>query len=104
MIRRPPRSTLFPYTTLFRSKRMRFKVLEPTRSTPKVSETTWFLVQDNWNDYSFQTLYHLRLATPTESTYIGAVKILKAGQVGADTQQITHDFDTLDDQFASVGQ
>jgi hypothetical protein len=25
MIRRPPRSTLFPYTTLFRSKRQRAK-------------------------------------------------------------------------------
>src|SRR3712207_7151634 len=29
MIRRPPRSTLFPYTTLFRS--MRFKLVEPLR-------------------------------------------------------------------------
>src|SRR3712207_8695993 len=28
MIRRPPRSTLFPYTTLFRSRRM--KVYSPT--------------------------------------------------------------------------
>src|SRR3712207_7297177 len=27
MIRRPPRSTLFPYTTLFRSKRFRFFLL-----------------------------------------------------------------------------
>src|SRR5436190_13811495 len=31
MIRRPPRSTLFPYTTLFRSR--------PARSTPRSS--TW---------------------------------------------------------------
>src|SRR2546429_6023559 len=31
MIRRPPRSTLFPYTTLFRSGRAR---LVPTGSTP----------------------------------------------------------------------
>src|SRR5256885_11693088 len=31
MIRRPPRSTLFPYTTLFRSLRRRFLVL--TRSS-----------------------------------------------------------------------
>src|SRR2546422_11427138 len=27
MIRRPPRSTLFPYTTLFRSRRLRLAVL-----------------------------------------------------------------------------
>src|SRR5687767_15378475 len=37
MIRRPPRSTLFPYTTLFRScnQRLRAKVIEPVceRST-----------------------------------------------------------------------
>src|SRR3712207_9012178 len=29
MIRRPPRSTLFPYTTLFRSRRRRHQVLVP---------------------------------------------------------------------------
>src|SRR6266487_7120270 len=28
MIRRPPRSTLFPYTTLFRSRRLGFVVIE----------------------------------------------------------------------------
>src|SRR5438874_8694720 len=30
MIRPPPRSTLFPYTTLFRSPRLRLPVLRPT--------------------------------------------------------------------------
>src|SRR5258705_9372316 len=29
MIRRPPRSTLFPYTTLFRSRRLRLRPLIP---------------------------------------------------------------------------
>src|SRR5205085_5613289 len=33
MIRHPPRSTLFPYTTLFRSRR--------SRSTPSDVEPTW---------------------------------------------------------------
>src|ERR1039457_4610800 len=33
MIRRPPRSTLFPYTTLFRSPWMRFRT--PCRSPPR---------------------------------------------------------------------
>src|SRR3712207_8828278 len=28
MIRRPPRSTLFPYTTLFRSKEIQVKIIE----------------------------------------------------------------------------
>src|SRR2546426_2393217 len=31
MIRRPPRSTLFPYTTLFRSRQIRVHALEPGR-------------------------------------------------------------------------
>src|SRR3712207_8712796 len=33
MIRRPPRSTLFPYTTLFRSPPQATSVSEPLRST-----------------------------------------------------------------------
>src|SRR5256885_7145646 len=32
MIRRPPRSTLFPYTTLFRSKKLRMKFVTSWRS------------------------------------------------------------------------
>src|SRR5690349_24184460 len=35
MIRRPPRSTLFPYTTLFRSK------VCPTRSLPRARAPCW---------------------------------------------------------------
>src|SRR2546422_6245189 len=34
MIRRPPRSTLFPYTTLFRSRRLQQPLLPP-RSLPR---------------------------------------------------------------------
>src|SRR3712207_6847927 len=36
MIRRPPRSTLFPYTTLFRSRKFRIRVRQP-RGTRIVS-------------------------------------------------------------------
>src|SRR5258707_8692475 len=35
MIRRPPRSTLFPYTTLFRSKRSRATSTSPLDSSPR---------------------------------------------------------------------
>src|SRR5438034_3009474 len=35
MIRRPPRSTLFPYTTLFRSRRLSW------RETARVFQTSW---------------------------------------------------------------
>src|SRR2546427_8028420 len=34
MIRRPPRSTLFPYTTLFRSRSSRAWIRLPARSRP----------------------------------------------------------------------
>src|SRR2546425_3618176 len=37
MIRRPPRSTLFPYTTLFRSSGQRRSPWPPARSTPMAS-------------------------------------------------------------------
>src|SRR3972149_10031717 len=39
MIRRPPRSTLFPYTTLFRSPSLRCGSASPWRSPS--SPTTW---------------------------------------------------------------
>src|SRR2546422_8466569 len=35
MIRRPPRSTLFPYTTLFRSPQRRFPAGDRTRRRPR---------------------------------------------------------------------
>src|SRR5215203_6888027 len=39
MIRRPPRSTLFPYTTLFRSRR-RLRWNRVPRSSPRLSRRT----------------------------------------------------------------
>src|SRR3712207_9348857 len=36
MIRRPPRSTLFPYTTLFRSDRVRVSYLQPAEMRPSL--------------------------------------------------------------------
>src|SRR3989441_9349234 len=43
MIRRPPRSTLFPYTTLFRSDDWR-KVLGEVRGTPGVEAAAPFVL------------------------------------------------------------
>src|SRR5471030_2417927 len=39
MIRRPPRSTLFPYTTLFRSTPQHFAALEPEDLEPDIRST-----------------------------------------------------------------
>src|SRR5574337_693543 len=55
MIRRPPRSTLFPYTTLFRSSHLQFPWLlratmrRPLRSPAQVEGTQGFLPQP-WKD------------------------------------------------------
>ena len=40
MIRRPPRSTLFPYTTLFRSRVSKDSILDPVTGTRKKLEGT----------------------------------------------------------------
>src|SRR5687768_17689686 len=72
MIRRPPRSTLFPYTTLFRSK----KVLSATRcergggrfssSITSTLRAIWFLVTSNvtWLEMSERTLASKFTAAP----------------------------------------
>src|SRR3712207_7974017 len=44
MIRRPPRSTLFPYTTLFRSQNSRADIPE----IPARHANYWFLVSGFW--------------------------------------------------------
>src|SRR5258705_5552959 len=43
MIRRPPRSTLFPYTTLFRSPGLRGQVKQETRCAVDFDETSYRL-------------------------------------------------------------
>src|SRR2546427_4188152 len=55
MIRRPPRSTLFPYTTLFRSKRDFTKTSEPTGAAAKLprrakgaADPLQFVIQKHW--------------------------------------------------------
>src|SRR5258708_19779104 len=47
MIRRPPRSTLFPYTTLFRSRRADgAAVLEPVRERRQIHATEYAAHED----------------------------------------------------------
>src|SRR3712207_7344840 len=40
MMRRPPRSTLFPYTTLFRSPRRRVPSVDPSTRLPSVQRSS----------------------------------------------------------------
>src|SRR3712207_9018740 len=62
MIRRPPRSTLFPYTTLFRS------LVAPLAEALKASIPVLALVQEVTRDATdrnaFQELDHIRMFEP----------------------------------------
>src|SRR5260370_7197795 len=55
MIRRPPRSTLFPYTTLFRSSRT-----EADRFTPAflLVPASDYLIDDTWNVVGLRSEEH----------------------------------------------
>lgn len=76
----------------------------PSRQTLTSIDSQFALQQDNWNDFSFRTLYHLYYNTPgEEATLIGGVKILRRGQTDNDTLQVQVPFDTLGDEFCSVG-
>ncbi|MBL3571571.1 hypothetical protein BV509_01150 [Rhodovulum sulfidophilum] len=64
-----------------------FTVSPPSRNEP--SEFSGIVLQqDNWNDYSFQTLYHLYVSVPDFTGRIGQVKILRRGQTASDPLQL----------------
>lgn len=85
---------------------MTIKIFRPRRGGVPPFDTTFALQQDNWNDYGFQTLYHLyhrQTASNSSSTMIGSVKILRRGQTASDEIQINRPFESLDENFCSVG-
>lgn len=89
--------------------KLQFIVVQPRTRVTSVPESCFILEQDNWNDHHFRTQYHLTYWGPSasgqlEKTEIGAVKILRAGQVQTDPLLITSNFDGLEDTFCSVGQ
>lgn len=82
------------------------RIFPPRRGDVPPFDTPFALQQDNWNDYSFQTLYHLYHRHPdpgTAPTLIGAVKILRRGQTESDGIQINQPFERLGENFCSVG-
>lgn len=79
-------------------------VFPPSRSGPPKFDGL-ALQQDNWNDYSFQTQYHLYVATSEFTGLIGAVKVLKQGQTTGDPLQLkTGPLEPLGEEFISLGQ
>lgn len=81
-----------------------FTVVPPSRSDPS-GHLGVVLAQDLWNDYSFQTQYHLYVYAPEFSGRIGTVKILRRGQTEADGLQLTPGpLAPLSTDFCSLGQ
>src|SRR3712207_7358532 len=67
MIRRPPRSTLFPYTTLFRSSKHSFKLFnsEVVPDRPCHQRLIVALVQ-RWPEYILQSIVDRRIMRRSE--------------------------------------
>src|SRR3989442_10690456 len=63
MIRRPPRSTLFPYTTLFRSIRMRFGLDEKTEHTLEEVGRDFEVTRERVRQIEGRALHKLRRAS-----------------------------------------
>lgn len=83
---------------------MRFRVLRQSRSVPSLNPGECALMQDQWNDYGFQTQYLLYAESQGKTKRVGLVKILKRGQTSSDGIQISEDFAQLSDDFVSVGE
>ncbi|MCU1323026.1 MAG: hypothetical protein JWM43_2675 [Acidobacteriaceae bacterium] len=85
---------------------MLIEIQPPSRQHVKRMDTLFALQQDDWNDYSYHTLYHLhyrKSENVTDLVYIGPVKILRRGQTDRDPILIQEPFESLGDEFVSVG-
>lgn len=81
-----------------------FNVVPPSRFGPKPTPGI-VLAQDNWNDFSFQTLYHLYVFADEFSGGIGPVKILRRGQTEVDPIQLALGrLEPLSNDYCSLGQ
>tara|TARA_R110000787_G_scaffold52367_3_gene123363 strand:+ start:835 stop:2448 length:1614 start_codon:yes stop_codon:yes gene_type:complete len=81
-----------------------FTVLPPSRNEPS-NFSGAALQQDNWNDFNFQTQYHLYVAVPEFAGRIGTVKILRRGQTPEDVLQLSQGgLEPLGEQWVSLGQ
>lgn len=79
-------------------------VARPSRSTPRRTAEL-VLQQDEWNDFSFRTQYHLYYFGEGFSGFVGNVKILKRGQQGGPEYILPEGpLDPLSEHYCSLGQ
>src|SRR2546427_11058284 len=82
MIRRPPRSTLFPYTTLFRSERGVGHVGEPLLGQPHVGQAARELLQEDLHLHARQVLAHALVRAIAEGQVVAGVVAVDVEEVG----------------------
>jgi len=86
---------------------MEFIILPPKDKTPTTRENTAFLTADNWNDYSFVTMFYLSLNDEKGIHHeLGCVKIGFKGQTTKTStcSSLDRRFSKLLDGYFSVGQ
>src|SRR5256886_955854 len=88
MIRRPPRSTLFPYTTLFRSSTQQKRLADLRRR--QLADSAEVDLRWNWNPPFFLSPH-----SPT-TFYAGSNKVMKSTNRGENLSAISPDLTTRD--------
>ena len=90
---------------------MEYRVVSHTRivapsNTSNLRRNPHIVLQrDRWNDFGFQTLYHLHVFTPEFRGRIGPVKILRQGQTEADGIQLPIGIlEPLSKEYCALGQ
>src|SRR5690242_21329456 len=68
MIRQPPRSTLFPYTTLFRSENTK-REINRQGSTPLGTKGLYISFPDSINSYN-ETVWFIDIPNKSSSSYL----------------------------------
>lgn len=85
---------------------MRFSILQSRSTPPAGARAQAFLGTDNWDDYSFKTLFHLiYVDSEGNRTQIGAVKVAAFGMgQGSVRTELPHAFHALPESYFSLGQ
>ena len=87
-------------------RRMRFSILQRSSAPPAGARNQAFLVTDNWDDYTFKTLFHLAYVDDHGiKTEVGSVKVAAFGMGdGHARTELPQTFDGLPKRFFSLGQ
>ena len=85
---------------------MRFSIVQWRSAPPAGARSQVFLVTDNWDDYTFKTLFHLAYVDDHGNrTEVGSVKVAMFGMgSGQARTELPQTFDRLPERFFSLGQ